>query len=293
MLNSVSVPEKVAKRKVIVYKAHVDQKAVRLIAEKMKTQLFRKFFIMKPKPDEVQIISIEKYFDPYVIVDGEYNIEYSKKWTRNIQVDDTMQELTIFGGKTKPASLKDHLKTPCKIIKLNGEGRYKINEKAHLIFDSQWHEVGFDELPYVPFEEQPETILNTLDQRFGKNMMNSKKEVELLKSRIVHRPKGFLTVHNEMFKVSERALIYKPMYRVTCQNTKTKKVVTMSVDAITGKTSTDTKPTVMPKQKPIKKHTTSTAKNVTDKNYSPDKKTEDEKNKSNNYKNTNSNRNSL
>jgi hypothetical protein len=240
----VYVPEKVAERKVIVYKAHINQKVVRIIAEKIKTKMFQKFIFIKPKPREVQIVSIEKYFEPYIVIDGEYSLEYSKDWTHNIQVHDTMQELSIFDGKIEPTSLKDHLKTPCKIVKLKGEGRYKINEKAHLIFDSQWNEVGLERLPFLPFEEQPERILNTLEQKFGRNLMEERKEVDLLKSRIVHRPKDIMIVHNELFKVSERALIFKPMYKVTFQNTKTKKILTKVIDAITAKTVSDKKPKV-------------------------------------------------
>jgi len=185
---SVSLTEKVAERKIIVYKSRIDQKAVRATAEKMKTQLFRKLVFMKPKPEEVQVTSINKYFEPYVVIDGEYSIEYSKNWSHNIQVDETMQNLTFFGEKIKPASLKDHLATHCKIVKLNGEGRYKFEAKTHLIFDRQWREVGLEQLPFVPFEEQPEKILSMIDQKFGNNMMIAGKEVELLKSKIVRRP---------------------------------------------------------------------------------------------------------
>ena len=276
MPNSFALPEKITERKVIVYKSHIDQKAVRVIAEKMKTQLFRKFVLLKPKPDEVQIVSIEKYFEPYVVVDGEYTIEYSKNWIRNIQVDDTMQELTIFSGKTKPTSLKDHLKTPCKIVKLTGEGRYKFDAKAHLIFDNKWCEVGLEQLPFVPFEEQPETILNGFDQKFEKNMISSRKEVELLKSRIVRRPTEILNVYTELFKVSERALIYKPMYKVKAQNIKTKKSSIILIDAITGKTALVSKKTATAKKKKIEKETipNSSRKTITGKVSNPHTNTE-------------------
>ncbi|MCJ7722384.1 hypothetical protein MUO98_08295, partial [Candidatus Bathyarchaeota archaeon] len=61
MLKNVSVPEKVAERKIIVYKSRIDQKAAKLTAEKMKTQPFRKLVFMKPKPEEVHVISFDKY----------------------------------------------------------------------------------------------------------------------------------------------------------------------------------------------------------------------------------------
>ncbi|MCJ7721234.1 hypothetical protein MUO98_02345 [Candidatus Bathyarchaeota archaeon] len=91
-------------------------------------------------------------------------------------------------------------------------------------------------MPFVPFEEQPEWILRMIDQKFRNNMITAGKEVELLKSKIVSRPTEILSIHNELFNVSERGLIYKPMYKVTVQNLKTKKEIAIIIDAITGKT---------------------------------------------------------
>jgi hypothetical protein len=246
---SVSVPEKIAERKIIVYKSRIDQKAVRAIAEKTKTELFRKLVFIKPKPEEVQIISIDKYFEPYVVVDGKYSIEYSKNWSQNIQVDETMVGLTLFSEKINPASLKDPLGTPCKIVTVTGEGRHKFEKKSRLIFDKQWREVGLEQLPFVPFEEQPEKVLTMAEQKSENNMLTVKKEVELLKSKIVYRPTEILRVHNELFNVSERAVIYKPMYNVTVQNTKTKKSITLIIDAITGNTVSVTKQSAVPVKK--------------------------------------------
>ena len=67
--------------------------------------------------------------------------------------------------------------------------------------------------------------------------MAAGKEVELLKSKIVRRPSEILMIHNELFKVSERALIYKPMYKITMKNLKTEKLATLIIDGITGKTT--------------------------------------------------------
>ena len=193
MSKRVSVPEKVVDRKIIVYKSCVDPKEVRATAEKMKTKLFSKLVFMKPKPEEIQIVSIDKYFEPYVVVDGEYSIDYSKNWSHNIQVDETMQDLTFCGEKITPVSLKDHLATPCKIVTLAGVGRFKSEAKARLIFDSQWREVGLEQLPFVPFEEQPEKILDTIDPNPESASVSEEKEVEILKSRLVQRPSDILS----------------------------------------------------------------------------------------------------
>jgi len=274
---NITIPEKIAERKIIVYKSRIDIKAVRATAEKMKTQLFRKLVFLKPKPEEVQVVSINKYFEPYVFVDGEYNIDYSKNWIHNIQVDETMQELTIFGDKVRPKSLKGHLEIPCKILQLNGVGRFKREAKAHIIFDKQWREVGLEQLPFVPFEEQPEKILSNIDQEFGNAEMAAEKEVEILKSRIVQRPSEILCIHKELFKVSERAVIYKPMYKVTVRNVKTKKEIAMIIDAITGKTTSVMQHTPARREKESTREPTkpsSSAKTAVDNVSSPVKKTE-------------------
>jgi hypothetical protein len=242
-----------AEQKIFVYKPRVDIKTVRAISEKMKTEMFRKFFFVKPKPEEVQVVAINKYFEPYVVVDGEYSVEYSKNWIHNIQVDETMQELTLFSERVRAKSLKGNLGIPCKILQLNGVGRFKREAKAHITFDKQWNEVGPEQLPFVPFEEQPEKILGNIDQELENGQIATEKGVEILKSRIVNRPSEILCIHNELLNISERALIYKPMYKVTFRNTKKRKEATMIIDAITGKTESDPKQILSPRKKKTKK----------------------------------------
>jgi len=246
---AITVPEKVAERKVIVYKPRIDIKTARATAEKMKTQLFRKLVFMKPKPEEVQLVAISRYFDPYVVVDGEYTIDYSKNWVHNIQVDDTMQQLTLFGETVQTKTLRGNLQIPCKILQLAGEGRFKIKVKARLIFDKQWREVGLEDLPFLPFEEQPEKILSSFNQEIGTTTLTTEKEVGILKSRIVKRPTDILCIHSELFKVSERAVIYKPMYEITVRNFKTEKETILTIDAISGKTAAGLPQTPTPKKK--------------------------------------------
>jgi hypothetical protein len=188
-----------------------------------------------------------------------------------------MQELTIFGEKVRPKSLKGHLEIPCKILQLNGVGRFKREAKAHIIFDKQWREVGLEQLSFLPFEEQPEKILSNLDQEFGNSELVTKKELEILKSRIVQRPSEILCIYKELFKVSERAVIYKPMYKVTVRNFKTKKEITMIIDAITGKTTSVMQQPPAPQKKEIAREPTkpsSSAKTAVDNVSSPVTETE-------------------
>lgn len=254
MSNLSPIPEQIVKRKVIVYKSRIDSKSIRETAEKMKISIFRKLYFLKPNPQEVQIVSIDKYFEPYLVAEGDYHIEYTKNWVRNIQVDETMLNLSLYGGQIEPVSLKDHLKAATKIVKLTGDGRYKIEKKARIVYDQNWREVGFEELPFVPFEEQPGKVLKTVEQNFENNPLNDEKEVKLLKSKIVNRPSDITCIHDELFNVSERALIYKPMYSIIVKNLKTNEKATLTIDAITGNSKSQIhKPSVAPKKESAKK----------------------------------------
>jgi len=235
LLETVTVPEKIVERKIIVFKSRLDLNAIRLTAEKMKTRLFTKFMLIKAKSREIRIVSIDKYYEPHVVIDGEYTIDYSARWFYYIQVDETMQEIALFGKTFKPEPLENP-EIPRKVIKLTGEGRFRYENKAHMIFDRQWREVGLEQLPYVPFEEQPEKILKELGKKFGDFEIPAEKEIDLLRSKIAQRPKDITHIHKELFTVSERAVIYKPMYKITFQNTRTGKEATVMIDAVTGQT---------------------------------------------------------
>jgi len=50
------ITERIARRKVIVYKSRVDPTIVKLTAEKMKSRLFVKFGFSKPRPEEIRVV---------------------------------------------------------------------------------------------------------------------------------------------------------------------------------------------------------------------------------------------
>ena len=74
------IPERITPRKVIVYKACVDPTVLKLIAEKMKSELFvnvKRFG--KPRSEDIRLASVDRYYEPYVLVDAKYHIDYLKK----------------------------------------------------------------------------------------------------------------------------------------------------------------------------------------------------------------------
>jgi len=73
--------ENIVERKTIVYEAPIDPTVIRVSGEKLKQQLFSRFGLLKPKPEEIQFISLDKYYEPYIVISGKYFIDYYRKCT--------------------------------------------------------------------------------------------------------------------------------------------------------------------------------------------------------------------
>lgn len=216
-------------------------KTIRKYAEKTKNQMFTKYFFLKSKPEESKIISIDKYFEPFVVIDGKYFIEYSKDWNYSIKVDEDMKRLKINNKNFEPKFLGNRMEYNYKLVDLQGIGRFHYENRKRIVFDQQWNEVRLDLLPYLPFEEKPQNILkDSFPQKFTKNL-KAEKEIEILKSKIIKRPNTFLKIHNELFNVTERALVFKPMFEVTIIHYKTQKKVNFKIDGVNGKVITNSK----------------------------------------------------
>ena len=235
MLKTANIQEKIVQRKIIFFKPAFDFKAIRKLAEKAKNQMFTKFFVFKSNPDESIINTIDKYFEPYIVIDGHYVVEYSIDWNHSIKVNEEMQKLKISNKNFEPKFVKKDNELPHKILELEGTGRFFHEERKRLVFDQQWNKVRLDILPYLPFEEETYEILNETDNKQLLKDLKAEKEVEILKSMIFKRPQQTKKIHHELFSVTERALVFKPMYKITATHSKTKKEVTFQIDGVNGK----------------------------------------------------------
>jgi hypothetical protein len=248
---TVIVPETIIQRKIIVFKPSVGIKAVRNIASKTKDQIFTRYLLIKSKPEETKIDTIDRYFEKYVVVDGKYSVEYSKKWSHSVNVDETMQKLKI-GNKNFEPNASKNLEIPYNTLILKGTGHFYKQSRLRMIFDDNWNEVGIEQLPYLSFEEDPQEILDHSDAQLTKEDLTDEKEVEILRSKIFKHPTDVLKIHDESFKVTERAIIFKPMYKVCVSHIKTKKKATFLIDGSNGKIQLNQTKKLKPSLKALK-----------------------------------------
>ena len=83
-----SIKERIVKRKNVIFEAVVDPELIKVACEKLKQQLFAKFAFIwfQPKLEEIQFVSLEKYYEPYIVISGKYFINYLRKSNYTLEV---------------------------------------------------------------------------------------------------------------------------------------------------------------------------------------------------------------
>ena len=232
------IPEKISKRKVIVYKSRVDPTIVKLTAEKMKYKLFAKFGFSKRRSEEIRVVSVDKYYEPYILIDAKYSIQYFKKKVYTLDVDPETEEVKILGESYKPeidASRSGEAGEPHKVIRLEAQLWSSYQDKAYLVLDKEGKEIPPDQVPAAPSEDHPEKILKEFSKKTGRVQVSPRKEIEMVKARIVKRPSDIAKIEDEMFQISEHAVIYSPIYEITFRNVRTGEERLVKIDGVSAK----------------------------------------------------------
>lgn len=222
--------QKIAERKTIVYETRTDTTVIKVAAERHKIQLFARFGFLKPRPEEIRLISIDKYYEPYMVITGKYFIDYYRKCVYTIKVDEKVLEVILLNHKLEPNRPQNRTTKDRSTITLQGEERLKNEIKSSLILDKLGQEVPPKELPSAPSEKYPKKVLTAI----GTKEIAPNADLEIIKSKILKRPKDINRLVNELFEVTERAVIYVPRFRVLYKNARTGEEKTMEFDGVTA-----------------------------------------------------------
>jgi len=223
------LPQKIIDRKTIVLKSRFNTTTAKLMCEKMKCIMFTSLGFSKP--EEMQLISVGKFYEPYLIVGGKYSIDYCRKQIYTIKVEGEALDIVIFNKKLKPKTLSYTFKK----IEIEGEAHFHYEDETYCILDKTGREVSSEQIPYAPSEAQPIEKLADVNTKLGEIEISPDEEINFLRSRIVKRPLHVGEVTREIFEISDRSIVYVPMYQFTFQNIKTGKRSIMKIDGISGK----------------------------------------------------------
>ena len=230
------IPENIVQRKVIVYKARVDPATLKQTAEEMKNELFVKRF-SKPKPEDIHVVSVDKHYEPYVLVDAKYRIEYYTKKNYTFEVTEKAKEVKILGESFKPQMVPIPDSEPeqfRKVVSIEGQELSCYEDKAYFILDKNGNEISPDQVPIAPSEDNPKKILKEFGKNAEKVKVSNRDVISLAKTKLINRPEEVDAYEDELFQVTEYAIIYNPVYKITFRNTKNKEEKTVSVDGVTA-----------------------------------------------------------
>ena len=230
------IPENVVQRKVIVYKARVDPATLKQTAEEMKNELFVKRF-SKPKPEDIHVVSVDKHYEPYILIDAKYRIEYYTNKVYTFEIAEKAKEVKILGESFKPQIISIPDSEPeqfRRVVSIEGQELSFYEDKAYFILDKKGHEITPDQVPIAPSEDNPKKILKEFGKNAEKVKITNKGILSLAKSKLINRPKEVENIENELFQVTEYAIIYNPVYKITFRNTKNKEEKTVSIDGVTA-----------------------------------------------------------
>jgi hypothetical protein len=218
--------ENIVERKTIVYEAHIDPTVIRVSGEKLKQQLFTRFGFFKPKSEEIQFVSLDKYYEPYIVISGKYFIDYYRKCTYVFKVDEAVKEVVLLNYKFLPETSKSN-----RVIKLPGEERLTKDAKAFLILDKHGKDATVDKLPSAPSEKKPDKVI----EEFGIEKIAENADVNYVRQRIAKRPKDVNRIVEEVFEVTDRSVIYTPRFKLLFRNLKSGEEKVMIIDGVTSK----------------------------------------------------------
>lgn len=226
------IPQKMVDAKTVVQKIRFDSNSVRLQAEKLKRNFFKKLGFFKPKEEEIQLVGYEKYYEPYIVIGGKYSLDYCKTHAFSVEVERTANEIFIAGTKFKPVTPTPD-KNLDKMIHLEGEEHAHYERETFFVLDKLRREISPERFSFSPYEVQHEETTGANLNLRGIRISNDE-IIDLLRSKIAKRPPDLVSIIREIFEITENTIVYRPFFEFTFHNTKTKKYVTLQVDAVSG-----------------------------------------------------------
>jgi hypothetical protein len=218
--------ENIVGRKTIVYETHMDPTVIRVAGEKLKKQLFTRYGLFKPRSEEIQFVSLGKYYEPYIVISGRYFIDYFRNRAYVFEVDEAVKEVVLLNNKFLPEADRN-----ARVIKLLGEERLVHETKSFLVMDKNGRDAQLDNFSSAPSEQKPEKAI----QEYSIQELPENTDVDFVRARIARRPEEMSRIVEEIFEVTERTVIYAPRFRVAFKNTRTGEEKALVIDGVSSK----------------------------------------------------------
>jgi hypothetical protein len=205
----------------------VDPTVIKVTGERLKRRLFTKLAIMRPNPVHIQLVSMKKYYEPYIVINAKYFLDYYRMCSYTVSIDKDVVEVILQNQKYYPKKSQ----TPVASITIEGEERLVVDETSFLMLDKNGLEANLETLPSAPSEKKPkETIA-----KYKIKEIASEVDIDFVRKRLVHRPKDLSRAVTEVFEIGERVVIYAPRFKLTYVNALTYQEKSMEFDGVTSR----------------------------------------------------------
>lgn len=233
----IMLPTNMARRKKIVLKALYDQTVIKIVAEKLKDNVFPRKGFHKPKPNDIELISLEKYYEQYLIIKGKYSIDHCKSLSYCLEVEKGAHEVFLFNETLRPETSNLDQSSNFSTIKINGVAHFHYDNEARCIIDKNCREIESKELEGILKGTIKKERLNKpgLRKKIPQPKILPEEEINLLRTKLVNRPENTGEVIKEKFDINERNLIYVPLYELNFRNKKTEKEAVVRINGVSGK----------------------------------------------------------
>ena len=246
---------KVTPFETIVNKARFDFPTARTMAEEKKLSFFTSLGFLKPKLEEVVCNSFAAGYEVFVRIRGTYHINYYRKNSYRIPVDEQVIEAIVLDqtltpvtpkGKTEgkrisTATVTEFLgigtdKKPTKEILLGSDERIIKDISADILHDATGNEVNQPQTTSSEPDPEGQDILKR-GVNLEELVQPAEALVERFKSRIFQRPSEAARIVEENLDVTQVSIIYNPFYHVTYVNKKSNDTKQLNIDGVTGEIS--------------------------------------------------------
>ena len=217
-------------------KPRYDQTVIKLLAEKLKNHVFPRKGFRKPKSFNIELISLERQYDYYLIIKGKYSIDHCKSLIYELEVEKTANKVFLLNETLRPEPYSATNTDQYATIKLTGVASFHYENEARYIIDKQGQEIDPKELDNILDEQWHKEKLTKygLRKTLSKLKITPEEEINLLKNKLVKRPQNTGEVIKEILEINERKIFYFPIYQLNFINKKTKDKAIIKINGITG-----------------------------------------------------------
>jgi len=245
VVSSSSGPEEyIAPVRRSIIRTRVSQREALSYFEEYKTRPFKRLPFQPIRPEEVSVVRMTLRYEPVLLVEASYEIEYMRSNVYQIHIDDNVIKVIIAGQEygaekvpsTSPRLLKlIHLaRKEVNAVRIPVKEHVRIVRKFSKVYDHAGKEIKLRLPPDVKPEPLVEELKPSVDMEVLSHAISADQAVRIARASIADRPKDVEDVLKESFRIERLEYLYLPFFYAECVHSPTRRVRILRYDPTAG-----------------------------------------------------------